>query len=84
MIAPLGVTAEQAQRVITETAGALLESVELFDVYTGAPIPAGQRSMAFRMRFRAPDRTLTDADINKIRERIARRLEKDLGATTRA
>ena len=84
VIAPLGVTAEQAQRVITETAGALLESVELFDVYTGAPIPAGQRSMAFRMRFRAPDRTLTDADINKIRERIARRLEKDLGATTRA
>jgi len=84
VIAPLGVPAEQARRVIEETAGALLESVELFDVYTGAPIPEGQRSLAFRMRFRAPDRTLTDADVNKIRERIARRLESQLGATTRA
>jgi phenylalanyl-tRNA synthetase beta chain len=83
VIAPTTVTAEQAHRVIQAVAGPLLESVHLFDVYTGTPIPEGQRSLAFRMRFRAPDRTLSDADVNKIREKIVRRLQSELGATTR-
>lgn len=84
VIAPVAVTAIEAQRVIRETAGPLLEHIELFDVYTGAPIPAGQRSLAFRLYFRAADRTLSDSDINKIREKIARRLQNELGATIRS
>lgn len=84
VIAPTSVTAEQAHRVITAAAGPLLEHVSLFDVYTGAPIPEDQRSLAFRMSFRAPDRTLSDAEINKIREKIIRRLQSELGATTRS
>ncbi|WP_026369173.1 phenylalanine--tRNA ligase subunit beta [Kallotenue papyrolyticum] len=84
VIAPQHVAAEQIRALIRETAGPLLERLELFDVYEGAPIPAGQRSLAFRLWFRAPDRTLSDADVNKIRERIARRLQSDLGATIRA
>ncbi len=83
VVAPIAVTAEQARNLIRSTAGALLESVELFDVYTGPPIPEGQRSLAFRMSFRAPDRTLSDSEINKIREKIIRRLQFELGATTR-
>jgi len=83
VIAPVTVTAEQAHDVLRSSAGPQLESVILFDVYTGAPIPEGQRSLAFRMQFRAADRTLTDADVNKIREKIARRLQSELGATTR-
>jgi phenylalanyl-tRNA synthetase beta chain len=75
--------AEQVRALIERNAGTLAERVELFDVYRGAPIPAGQRSLAFRMVFRAADRTLADAEISKIREKIARRLETELGATVR-
>jgi phenylalanyl-tRNA synthetase beta chain len=75
--------AERVRAMIESTAGPLLERVELFDVYAGAPIPPGQRSLAFRMAFRAPDRTLMDAEVSKIREKIARRLEQELGATIR-
>ena len=46
----------------------LVESVRLFDVYEGDPVPEGQRSLAFAVRLRAPDRTLTDADIKSARE----------------
>jgi phenylalanyl-tRNA synthetase beta chain len=84
VIAPVEVTAERASALIRESAGQLLERVELFDVYAGAPIPEGRRSLAFRMWFRAADRTLSDAEVNKIREKIARRLERELGATIRA
>ncbi|CAA9253244.1 MAG: Phenylalanyl-tRNA synthetase beta chain, partial [uncultured Chloroflexia bacterium] len=75
--------AEQVRTLIESNAGAMIERVELFDVYSGAPIPAGQRSLAFRMVFRAANRTLEDAEISKIREKIARRLQSDLGATVR-
>jgi phenylalanyl-tRNA synthetase beta chain len=84
VIAPLDVPAERVGGLVAQTAGALLEEMTLFDVYTGAPIPQGQRSLAFRLRFRAPDRTLTDSDVNKIRDKIARRLQHELGATIRA
>ncbi|CAN5260940.1 hypothetical protein BH18ACT9_BH18ACT9_10650 [soil metagenome] len=49
-------------------AGELLESVRLFDVYTGEQIEAGKRSLAFALRFRAPDRTLTDAETARARD----------------
>ena len=47
---------------LAEGAGELLESVRLFDVYTGEQIGAGKKSLAFALRFRAPDRTLTEAE----------------------
>ncbi|MCW2755359.1 MAG: phenylalanyl-tRNA synthetase beta subunit, partial [Marmoricola sp.] len=47
---------------LREGAGALCESVRLFDVYTGEQVAPGHRSLAFALRFRAPDRTLTEAD----------------------
>ena len=53
---------------IREAAGALLESVRVFDLYTGAPIPAGRKSLAFALRFRAPDRTLTEAETAEARD----------------
>lgn len=84
VIVPNDLPAETVRAAIEANAGPLLESVELFDLYTGTPIPAGQRSLAFRMAFRAPDRTLEDAEVSKVREKITRRLEKDLGATIRA
>lgn len=83
VIVPVELPAARVREEIITNAGNLLERVELFDVYTGIPIPAGQRSLGFRMLFRAPNRTLSDAEISKIREKISRRLEKELGATIR-
>jgi phenylalanyl-tRNA synthetase beta chain len=56
------VPAEMVARTLREGAGELCESVRLFDVYTGVQIGAGRRSLAFALRFRAPDRTLTEAE----------------------
>ncbi len=78
------VPAERVRAVIASNGGPLFEHVDLFDVYTGTPIPEGQRSLAFRMTFRAPDRTLQDAEVSKVREKIARRLEQELRATIRS
>ena len=51
-------------------AGKLLESVTLFDVYRGAQITAGKKSVAYSLRFRATDRTLSDEDIDPLMEKI--------------
>ena len=61
----------------------LVESVELFDIYTGDQIPAGSKSLAFRVFYRSPDRTLTDRDVEKARRGIVRRLESQFGAVLR-
>ncbi|WP_286928525.1 MULTISPECIES: phenylalanine--tRNA ligase subunit beta [Aeromicrobium] len=52
------------------SASPLLESVRLFDVYTGDQVGEGRKSLAFKVRLRAEDRTLTDADIKAAREQI--------------
>jgi len=63
MDAALVVPVEQAEAdvraALVEGAGELLEDIRLFDVYTGSPVPEGQRSLAYAFTFRAPDRTLT-------------------------
>ena len=61
----------------------LVESVELFDIYSGDPIPAGSKSLAFRVYYRSPDRTLTYRDVEKARRGIVRRLESQFNATLR-
>jgi len=62
------VPAESVAATLREGAGELCESVRLFDVYTGEQIGAGQRSLAFALRFRAPDRTLTEAETGGARD----------------
>ena len=65
-------------------AGELLESIRLFDVYRGTPVPAGQKSVAFALRFRAPDRTLTETEVVAARDAAVARAASDLGAQLRA
>ena len=62
------VSASAVEGTLREGAGPLLESVRLFDVYTGEQIGEGKKSLAYAMRFRAPDRTLTDAEVAEARE----------------
>jgi phenylalanyl-tRNA synthetase beta chain len=61
----------------------LVASARVFDVYTGDPIPAGRKSLAFAVSFQAPDRTLQDADVAKQRGRIVERLKREVGAELR-
>jgi len=55
----------------------------LFDVYRGEQIGAGKKSLAYRLTFQAPDRTLTSEEANEQRDRIVRRLQQAFGAQLR-
>ncbi len=69
--------------MIREAGGDILEAVTLFDVYTGEPIPEGQKSVAFSLVFRDPARTLTDEEVAAAHERIVAALERAHGAKLR-
>jgi phenylalanyl-tRNA synthetase beta chain len=62
----------------------LAEDVALFDVYRGAPVPPGHKNLAMAIRYRAPDRTLTDAEADAAHARILERLGAAAGAQVRA
>jgi phenylalanyl-tRNA synthetase beta chain len=78
------VPAGAVQRAIEDEAGDLLDSCLLFDVHTGPPLPEGTKSLAFSIDLRAPDRTLTDADVSRAVSAIAERLARDLDARLRS
>jgi phenylalanyl-tRNA synthetase beta chain len=61
---------------IKESAGDLLESARAFDEYHGAQVPEGHKSIAFTLTFRSPERTLTDAEVDKVMMEIKLTLEK--------
>jgi phenylalanyl-tRNA synthetase beta chain len=64
--------------------GDLLEDLNLFDVYTGEQAGAGKRSLAYSMRFRAPDRTLTVEEASAARDTALAAVADRYGATLRA
>ena len=68
--------------VLTEAAGECLASIVLFDVFRGEQLGEGMRSLAFRLRFEAPDRTLTDEEVAKARQRCIE-AAKTAGASLR-
>ena len=69
--------------VIELAAGELLEEVRLFDVYDGAQVPEGKKSLAFALRFRASDRTLEAAEVATARQAVISAAEAAFGATLR-
>lgn len=75
--------AAAVEEVIREAGGDQLKGCTLFDVYRGAPVPAGYKSLAYSLVYQLPDRTLTDAEVNAAQERIQRALEERLGARLR-
>jgi phenylalanyl-tRNA synthetase beta chain len=56
----------------------------LFDLYRGEQVGAGKKSLAYSLTFQAEDRTLTEKDANKMRDKIVARLNAELGAGLRA
>ncbi|MBI4213351.1 MAG: phenylalanine--tRNA ligase subunit beta [Chloroflexi bacterium] len=71
------------EQLIRRTAGPLLENLALFDVYRGAPVPEGRRSLAYALTFRAFDRTLADEEVAWALESIQRELAGRFNASIR-
>ena len=83
LLVPDGVSAAAVESAVRRSAGELLERLELFDEFRGGAIPAGFRSLAWRLIFRDPTRTLRDKEIEGRRQKILRTLEGELGVRQR-
>ena len=77
------VPVERVIRTIRSSGGAIVQSVELFDVYRGEQAGTGNKSLAFALAYQAPDRTLESTEAEAIRTRIIRALEGELGGKVR-
>ena len=77
------VAAQSVVDAVRAGAGELLEDVRLFDVYTGPQIGAGRKSLALALRFRAPDRTLTEEEASAARDAAVAAAAEKLGAEQR-
>jgi phenylalanyl-tRNA synthetase beta chain len=75
--------AEVMQQAIRASAGELLQRVELFDMYQGDELTAGTKSLAFTLELMSRDRTLTDAEIDAVVQRVVRHVERECRATLR-
>jgi phenylalanyl-tRNA synthetase beta chain len=62
----------------------LIEHVDVFDQYLGAPIPEGKKSLAYKVSYRAEDRTLTDLEVNTLHQSLVERLGNAFGAERRS
>jgi phenylalanyl-tRNA synthetase beta chain len=76
---PAAAVVETARRA----GGGLLRAVRLFDVYRGSPLDAREKSVAIRFVLQAPDRTLTDAEVDEVVAEITRALATDVGGRIR-
>jgi phenylalanyl-tRNA synthetase beta chain len=77
------VPAAEVEAALRAGAGELLETLRLFDVYTGAPVPAGSRSLAYALTLRAPDRTLTSEEATAVRDAAVAAAAERAGAELR-
>jgi phenylalanyl-tRNA synthetase beta chain len=80
---PHETSAADVERVIRAASGDLLEHLELFDQYTGPGIEPGLRSLAWRLTFRHPERTLRDKEIEGRRGKILGALQQELNVRQR-
>jgi len=83
MIVPEATLSADIEAVIKKNGGFLLRQIDLFDIFRGEQIGQGMKSMAYRLTYQAPNRTLTDKDVGKLREKIINQLEQALGAKVR-
>lgn len=74
----------RVEQVLRAGAGELLESIRLFDIYTGPQIGEGKKSLAYALGFRAADRTMTEAEAVRLRQAAVERAAQECGAVQRA
>jgi len=82
--APVAVSVADLTRAMSKSGGKLLDSVTLFDEYRGKGVPDGERSLAFRLIYRADNRTLTDKDIDPVHNKVRAALEKTYKVSLRS
>ena len=83
MLVPEATTHESVLQAVKQAKPAHLESAELFDVFRGQNIPAGQKSVAYAFTYRGADKTLTDHEVNAAHEKVVAAFQAQLQATVR-
>ena len=78
------VPAQDVQALIQQTGGNTLRDIRLFDVYRGEQLGEGKKSLAYSLVYQHPEKTLTDKEVLAIRNKIVKRLEKEIGAQLRS
>jgi phenylalanyl-tRNA synthetase beta chain len=84
LVVSRSLTAAELLAAIRKAGKPLLEQAELLDRYEGAQVEAGYCSQAFRLRYRAPDRTLTDGEVDAAHQKVVASLESRFGAKLRS
>jgi phenylalanyl-tRNA synthetase beta chain len=84
LVVPADVPAQTVADAVRAGAGELLEDMQLFDVFTGPQIGEDRKSLTFALRFRAPDRTLTEDDASAARDAAVRSAAERVGAVLRS
>ena len=77
------VPAAEVEGLILQTGGPRLVEARLFDLFRSEQVGAGKKSLAYRLTYQSAEGTLTDRDAEKIRNRVVKRLERELGAVLR-
>lgn len=77
------INVKAVELVIKRFGGSLLKHLFLFDVYRGKQVPDGYKSLAFSLIYQSMEKTLTDAEVNEVHEKIQKNLSSDLGAQLR-
>jgi len=83
LLLPSGVQAADVESLLRREGGELLEALHVFDEYRGDRLPAGVRSVGWRLQFRHPERTLRDKELDGRRSKLAAALLRELGVTVR-
>jgi len=83
LLVPVGTSAAAVEAVLRRSSGEMLERLELFDEFRGTGIPDGFRSVAWRLTFRHPERTLRDKEVEGRRDKLLRTLENELSVRPR-
>ncbi len=79
-----GIAAAEVMKELSGYASEFIERVEIFDHYKGKNIPQGKKSLAFRITYRASDRTLTDSEVEKVHSGLVGHILKETGGQLRA
>jgi phenylalanyl-tRNA synthetase beta chain len=83
LVVPEKVSAAALESALRQGAGEMLESILLVDIYRGDQIEPGHKSLAYRLAFRAPDRTLTTKEVNALRDQAIAAAAEAFGAVQR-
>jgi len=83
VVVPAAMQAAEVRAVILEVGQPLVDDAALFDVYTGAPLPEGQKNLAFALSYRSADRTLRDDEVQEAHRRIVDEVQRRLGGQLR-